>query len=129
MANWYEPTPEQVSDWTKWVTTCPSQIRDLILARDFAFWKLYRLKRSGHRVTIFAFSEHLDNDKVTLKVSATGQFNRIAFDRIVFGIPPDELEECELPGSDELLGAEMTQEEAMDWMQTIYVSAKEDHDG
>lgn len=46
-------------------------------------------------------------------MAVTGQFNYIAFDRQVFGVSPDDLEPCELPGPDEVLGAVITQAQAI----------------
>ena len=49
----------------------------------------------------------------TLTVIVSGRFNYVAFERRVFGIKPEDLEECDLPRADEPLGsANMTIEEA-----------------
>lgn len=104
MANFEEPTGEMVADWSAWVADRPQVVRDLILSRDFAPWKLYRLKTSGHRVTIHSFDEHKDGPP-TLRVHVTGKYNAVAFERTVFGIHPEDLIECELPASGEQLGS------------------------
>lgn len=104
MANWREPTDEQLSLWAAWVAGRPTKLRALLLEREFTPWKLYRLKSSGHRVEIVAFNEHADGT-VSVRVNVGGKFNHVAFERSVFGIAPEDLEECDLPGPHELLGS------------------------
>jgi hypothetical protein len=110
MANIHEVTPEMEEGWGAWVKSRPERVRELIETRGFAPWKLYRMKSTGHRVVLHAFDEEL-SDKVTLKVKVLGRFNLVHFDRIVFGIDPGDLEECDLPAEDEPLGAVLTNEE------------------
>lgn len=100
-----EPTAEQLQGWKDWVADRPEEVRTV--AERFDPWTLYRLKSSGHRVTVGAFDEEQDG-KVTLRVNVTGEFNFVTFERSVFGVNPDDLEECDLPGPDETLGT-------MDW--------------
>jgi hypothetical protein len=51
--------------------------------------------------------------EVGFKVDVTGEYNLVAFERRVFGIKPEDLEECDLPGLHEPLGsANMSIEEA-----------------
>jgi hypothetical protein len=83
--------------------------------------KLYLLKTSGHRVTI----ESYQSDG-TVTVAVTGQYNRVAFDRNVFGINPEDLEECDLPAPDEHLGARLTQDELDDHIDEIRVQTRPD---
>jgi hypothetical protein len=47
----------------------------------------------------------------TVKVSITGEYNKLVFDREVFGIKPEDLEECELPNDNELCGTLLTLKE------------------
>lgn len=101
MANYGEPTEEQIAAWSAWVAERPPSVRTV--AERFFPWKLYRLRSSGHRVTIHSFDVGVD-DSITLKVDVTGEFNFVAFERRVFGIAPDDLEECDLPSEDEQLG-------------------------
>jgi hypothetical protein len=70
------------------------------------FWpnRLYRLKRGGHRVTIVSFDEE-ENGAISLKVRVSGEFNAVIFERTVFGIKPEDLEECDLPEPGEILGS------------------------
>src|SRR3990167_7102778 len=91
-------------EWKKWVDSRPSIIQDL--CKRFPPTKLYRLNNSGHRVTLYSYSED-----GTMTVSVTGEYNAIAFDRRVFGIEPDNLEECDLPEEGELFGTVFTAEE------------------
>lgn len=91
----------------KWLATRPPIIRESFEKRPAN--RLYRMKSSGHRCTIYSYSED-----GTVTVAVTGQFNRVKFGRQVFGISLDDLEECELPGPDEELGEELqTQEEIL----------------
>ena len=91
----------------EWIATRPPIIQDLV--KRFPPDRLYLLKTSNHRVTITAYSEG-----GTLTVDVTGKYNRIIFDRQVFGINPDNLEECDLPSGDEDLGTMLTEEEDVD---------------
>jgi len=81
----------------QWVASRPDKVQELI--RKLPPDRLYLLKTSGHRVTIYSYNE--DN---TLTVTVTGKYNMITFARNVFGIKPEDLEECDLPGPDEPLG-------------------------
>jgi hypothetical protein len=90
-------TEDERRGWDDWVASRPPVVREL--ARRLPPTRLYRLKVSGHRCTIHSYSE---DGSVTVNV--TGDYNRVLFGRRVFGIPPDGLEECDLPGPDEDLG-------------------------
>lgn len=103
MTRFVEPTPEQELGWKKWIAERPDKVREV--AKRFEPWSLYRMKSTGHRVTIASFAE---SDPVTLTVNVTGEFNAVAFERSVFGISPDDLEPCELPEAGDPLGAAMT---------------------
>lgn len=104
MANWQEPTPEGREMWGEWVAERPEPIRALVEKYGFAPWKLYKLKTSGHRVVIHSIDEPIEGEP-TLTVLVDGRFNYVAFERRVFGIKPEDLEECDLPTSDEPLGS------------------------
>jgi hypothetical protein len=110
--NWMEPTIEGQEMWAEWVEERPDAIQALVAKYKFAPWKLYKLKTSGHRVIIHSIDEPKEGEP-TLTVIVNGKFNFVAFERRVFGIKPEDLEECDLPRSDEPLGsANMTIEEA-----------------
>jgi len=100
MANIFEPTEQQKTQWEDWVKNRPDVIRKI--AEKFYPWKLYKLKTSGHRVTIYSIDE--DNPSPTFKVIVSGEFNFVAFERTVFGVNPEDLEECDLPSPNELRG-------------------------
>lgn len=123
MARYFEPTPEQEQGWHAWVASRPPAVR--AVAERFQPWELYRVKSSGHRVYVASFDEQ-DDGKVTLKVAVTGQFNAVAFERLVFGIEPDDLEPCELPAPEEVTGAAMTQDEVDQNIDALRVAARPD---
>lgn len=101
-----EPSAKQRREWCKWVKSRPPAVR--AIAERFEPWRLYRLTSSGHRVTIYSI-----NEDGTLTVFVSGEFNAVAFERRVFGINPDDLIECNLPGPDEPLGSMEMDPEAM----------------
>lgn len=88
-------------EWDKWVEARPKEIQEL--CRLLPPNKLYRLKTSGHRATLYSYEEG-----GTVTVNVTGQYNSVIFGRRVFGIQPEDLEECDLPGPDEVLGEILT---------------------
>jgi hypothetical protein len=108
MARIYEPSSEQQTEWLRFVESRPPAVRNV--ARQFSPWLLYRIKESGHRVVIYCFEEN-DDGTVTLKVDVTAAFNALMFERRVFGVKPEDLEECDLPGPCELLGVLLSHDE------------------
>jgi hypothetical protein len=101
--NWFEPTDEQRVQWAEFVKTRPDNVRKVIEAHGFAPWKLYRIEPNGNRVTINSFDEVADGS-ITMTVHVGGEFNVVSFSRSVFGISPDKLVECDLPGPNEPVG-------------------------
>jgi hypothetical protein len=101
MARYFEPTPEQEAGWKEWVASRPDNVR--VVAQRFEPFSLYRLKTSGHRVTVQSFGETVDG-AILLTVNVSPEFNFIVVERDVFDVDPDDLEPCELPPSDELVG-------------------------
>jgi hypothetical protein len=91
------------------------------VAERFDIWTLYRLKSSGDRVMLQSF----DGDG-TLTVAVSGKFNLVIAERQVFGVPPDDLEECDLPAPDEKLGALMTGKEIVDNLDAMRVLVRPD---
>lgn len=87
--------------WSEWVATRPESVQKL--CRQLPPDRLYRLKTSGHRVTLYSYSED-----GTLTVVVSGEYNAVTFGRKVFGIKPEDLEECELPQPGEPLGEMLT---------------------
>lgn len=111
MARYMLPTPEQVSGWNGWKSTRPQAVREL--CDRFDPWTLYRMA-TGHRVIVCAF-----NEDGTVSVVVSGRFNRIAFERIVDGVDPDSLVECELPDPGEATGSLLDQEEAIEFCEFV----------
>ena len=105
MARIKEPTREEIENWNKWVSERPESVRKI--AERFEPWSLYRLKSTGHRVFLYSFEEN-----GTLTVVVSGKYNKVDFERKVFGIDPDDLKPCELPQEGDPLGAALTAEEA-----------------
>ena len=87
--------------WNEWVATRPESVQKL--CRQLPPNRLYRLKTSGHRVTLYSYCED-----GTLTVEVSGEYNAVMFDRRVFGIKPEDLEECDLPKPGEPLGTILT---------------------
>lgn len=82
--------------FAEWVASRPEIIQKMIAACPPD--RLYRMD-SKHRCTIYSYSE---NGTVTVKV--TGEFNRVLFGRLVFGIDPKTLIECDAPEPGEDIG-------------------------
>ncbi len=108
MANAWEPDAAQLKSWAEWCETRPCNVRRV--AEKCPPWKLFRMD-TGHRVTVTSYQEReASPHTVSVTVAVTGEYNRVRFARQVFGIDPDELEECDLPGDDEELGEEIARE-------------------
>lgn len=97
MARTFEPTEQQIAEWSQWVSSRPECVR--LIAERFSPWILYRMESTGHRVTLRSFYED-----GTISVNVTANYNFLIMERWVFGIDPDDLEECDLPGEGELVG-------------------------
>ena len=113
MAQIKKPTPEQEAGWKEWVAGRPDNVREV--AERFNPWTLYRMKSTGQRVSICSFGEGEKGD-VTLTVDIVGQFNLLLHDLQVFGIDPDDLEECDLPAEDEPLGEILDDDEQLEYI-------------
>ena len=82
---------ERIEEWNAWVAERPEKVR--LVAERFQPWNLYRLKSSGHDVTIYSFDEPKGDEPITLNVLVLHEYNPgLAFERRVFGIEPDDLE-------------------------------------
>jgi hypothetical protein len=112
-------TKAQERKWEKWLAELSEQQRKIYSALPPT--KLYLLKTSDHRVTI----ESYDSDG-TLTVAVTGKYNKVMFDRDVFGVRPEDLEECELPPPDVLLGTQLAPDEVDDHIDEIRVQVRPD---
>ncbi len=83
--------------WDEWVAERPPVVREICL--KYPFDRLYRIKSSGDKGTIHSVSED-----GTLTMNIDGTYCRVMFAKNVFGLHPEDIEECELPGPDEELG-------------------------
>lgn len=100
MAHLFEITPEAQA----WIDERPDVIKAVIAKTPPNL--LYRLKTTGQRVTLYSYAE-----SGTVSVVVSGQFNLTDFERKVFGVNPDNLEECDFPGPDEPLGVLLNEEQ------------------
>jgi len=123
MARVMEPTAEQEAGYRAWVASRPDAVR--LVAEQFDPWSLYRLKTSGHRVTVASFGEGEDGS-VTLTVNVLADYNLVMFERQVFGIAPTDLEPCDLPRPDEVIGAALSQHEVTQNLDALRVIARPD---
>ena len=101
MATIYEPTDDIRELWREFVESRPEAVR--AVACRFNPWTLYRMGSSGHRCTIHSFDEEAGG-AVSMQVNVTGEYNFVMFDRIVFGVDPDTITECDLPSNEEPVG-------------------------
>ncbi len=88
----------------EWLADRPTIIKELGLKCPPD--RLYRFKHSGTRLTVRGYQED-----GTLIINVSGQYNRIMFERDVFGVPPEDIEECDFPPEDEEIGVVLTDEE------------------
>ncbi len=78
------------SSWDEWVAGRPASVA--ALCRKLPPDRLYKMRSTGHRVTLYSYSEG-----GTVSVIVANKYNkRVQMDRNVFGINPDDLEECDL---------------------------------
>jgi len=110
MAKLFEINKEAV-EWKEWIDSRPDEIRAMI--EKWPPNLLYLYKPGNHRVTLHSYSE---DGTVTIDISS--EYNLILFSRHVFGINPEDLEECDLPADDEILGEALNEEQAMDYINT-----------
>jgi hypothetical protein len=108
----YERTDEQKREWGEWVATRPPVVQDL--CNRFSPDRLYIKKSTGQRVTLHSFSE-----EGTLTVDVLGSYNQVIFEMRVFGVHPDDLEECELPGPHYKVGVLTKAEEVKAYIYEI----------
>lgn len=122
MARIIEWNDDQQKGWDEWVASRPKIIQDL--CRRFPPYNLYYLKDPGQKVTISSYFRD-----GTLKVNVTGEYNAVMFDREVFGIKPEDLEECDLPNASESVGTCLTEkedvEEFIDIVRPIILADRE----
>jgi hypothetical protein len=99
LARYIEPTAAELILWERWVSGTTPAVR--AVAQRFDPWSLYRRRSTGHRVFIDSFGEYPDDRPVSVCVAVTVEFNDVDFDWITYGVPPDDLELCDLPTVEE----------------------------
>lgn len=118
MADFHTPTEETIAEWEQWLADRPPDIQEI--AKRFRPWKLYRLSTTGQRVTVIGFDE-MEDGTCAVKICVLARWNFLFFEKGVFGINPDDLEECDLPGFGDkvgfVLGREPTDEEVDAYIQ------------
>lgn len=119
MARIIEPDAATEKAWREWVAERPTSVR--LVAERFEPWSLYLMKSTGQRVTVRSFYED-----GTISVNVTGQFNAVMFDRYVFGIDPDDLEPCELPSEDAIVGTMLSGEEVDENIDVLRAAIRPD---
>lgn len=123
MARIIEPTEEQERGYREWVASRPEHVR--AVAERFEPWSLYRIGPNGHRVTLLSFGEEKDGS-VTLTVNVSAEFNMVMFERQVFGVKPEDLEPCDLPAADEILGAMIPTDQVDDHIDDLRLMVRPD---
>lgn len=123
MAKIIEWTDEQRAEWDAWVASRPLVVQDM--ARRLPPDRLYRMASTGHRVTLYSFSED-----GTVTVNVGGDFNAVVFERRVFGVSPDDLTECDLPGPDDPCGSLLTDEaDVGDYIESVRADRRQEGEG
>lgn len=96
-----------------WIDSLPEGPR--AKANEYPPNKLYRMK-DGHRVVMYSYDENDDGTCTTCQVIVSAKYNFVMFERRVFGVSFDDLEECDLPGPEEKLGnMGLTPEQAVEF--------------
>ena len=92
---------EEQQVYDEWVAERPEAVREVILRKPPT--RLYRMD-SGHNAFILKYDEPVDGSAISVTVIIAQEHNPhllLVFDRHVFGIDPDALEELpELAGGD-----------------------------
>ncbi len=79
------------------------------------------MKSTSQRVTLSSICED-----GTISVSVSADYNFVLHERNVFGIDPNDLEPCEIPSSDELVGSVLTQEQVEENIDALRVLVRPD---
>lgn len=99
MAHIISLSDEAKAEWDAWVASKAEWPALVASATARPPDRLYRMKSTGQRVYVVSYFED-----GTVRVAVDGRFNFVINERTVFGIRIDDLEECDLPGPDELVG-------------------------
>ena len=112
--------------WEEQLELMPDKVAEL--ARQFPPNRLYKLHPTGQRVEVVCWGEDQ-----SVAIFLSGEYHLLTFERIVFGVMPEYLEECDLPGPEEVTGALLTTDEQikdyLDRMKAQNQSVGEDNDG
>ena len=100
MAEIYPLEGEALAEYSRWLAGRPPAVQDMVVKRPPD--RLYRIP-TGHRVVVIAYAEG-----GTVRVAVTGRWNFVTVDHQVFGVPLEDLVECDLPGPGETLGTMVT---------------------
>jgi len=119
MTRLYEPSEKQKLMWQRWLADAPAAVREI--AKRLDPWSMYRLKTTRQRVVVLGI-----NAEGKLRVNVLGKYNLLVPRFAVGGIDPDELEECEPPGTEEPVGSLMSSEEAMENIDALRVRVRPD---
>ena len=111
-------------DYKDWLDERPQLIKNMIT--NYPPYILYLYKPTNHRCHIVGYYED-----GTVRVAITGEYNRIAFGRTVFGIKLTDLEECEFPGPTDPVGdisqeIGLTQDEIVTYARGAVASMKQE---
>lgn len=79
------------------------------------------MKSTGQRVTLCSIFED-----GTISVSVSANYNFVLHERNVFGIDPNDLEPCEIPPPDELVGSVLTDEQVEENIDALRVLVRPD---
>lgn len=93
---WNDDPPD---DWAEFMNGLPDFVREVV--EKFPPWNLYRHKITGQRVMLMSYGETADR-RVLLTVCVHTMFNPTPIGYNVFGVPPDSLEECDVPTEEQV---------------------------
>jgi hypothetical protein len=103
MAELYELDEED----HEWINSRPDCVREM--CRICPPNKLYRMKSTGQIVTLCSY-----NENGTVTVTVGGAFNAVIIERDVFGVDIFDLEECDFPPEEKVVGVCFTEESDID---------------
>ena len=106
------------AEFDSWLADRPQCIKDLAI--KYPPWILYRMKSTNQRVNVVGY-----NESGTVTVNVSGKFNFVVMERSVFGVSPDDLEECDLPSKDEKVGVLLTEDTDIKEYLDLYIKGDE----
>ena len=111
-----DPTPEQVQDWDEWVSERPKAVREnspAVRSQTVEALPAPWVRTPGHALYFRSMPEAGGRFAAHAQGGRQRTFpNLLAFGpRRVFGIKPEDLEECDLPSEDAPLGSILSGDE------------------